>query len=1739
MSVSLNPSEYVELNDFSEESEVPHEAPSTASSHDPRLLNDFQDRLRDGILPVTLHTHSGSPVDGFLELQRDRNTLLWRNSSRFSFHPQASSIALHAVQSLRSGRQTANFVRTIKFLGAHELVHSDDRCLSLCVPQTRVPGVSDLPTHRETLFTSFDLEFRDPCTRDTAFRFFYDLTHTQATSAAHHSNRSLPICTSTRCFQVIRHQGLFFLIVCLVIANIFCIALDPHFLVRTGFSLAFWSENVLLGVLTLEKMLQFGAYEGLSPHTWDRMETFVVAYSWFLVILGSKDRPDRVTDARLSFLSLRLLRCILHFRVWEGFNQVVDTLTAAIPMAMNALLCYGYYLSLFAILGMYMFNDALMYRCVLPASSASDSSSLMANPPRFCHFQSDGTSNCPSPMECVRSKPPNNGYTGFHSFQASFLTVFLISMRSGFGSAMDGALQATSAMSVFYFIAIVVFVSYMLLSLFVGVLRASYIAVVVHQPQRDRIYAQEYTAYLSKERPGFPELPSVTLHLKTVDRLRSSTRKWVARTSSKLLEIAVFLIDKCNFPISAHKVLFLLEPQGAWMQKIVFLVDSMYFEHCMNVLVVCNAILFALEYHGMSDSYAARLCHLETFCMALYFMEFMLVVASCRGIVSYIRNPWHRMDGLLLLSASIQRIVSRGSHPVVFVLGLFRLIRPFRMKRKNRQLLQVFDVFLTSLPPFVSLLMLHFIISSVFAVIGMQLFGGKFHSTTTSLRHAHFDSYGDSMLTLFKWTCGGNIWHIFFTALAATSMPQAFFFFLSYFVAVVCLLLNLMLVTFLRGFAMNDDEKRTTLSDQFQQRLLEMQHVHKFDEKDFLQAFEALYRHEIMYATLSGSLEAKKANFAKKWNARVRLKDSKVRPSGHPEAYTKPRALLHRFRTLFQGEWLTSDRSLFIFPPQSRFRIRCRRLEKESDKFVFAVIVIRTAMLTMQSPTYSNLIQEFTTLVEIFFASVLLFEFCIKVVSRGFLLTPGSYLSNPMNQLNAVVLLACSLLLLLPHSTMVTIFKLGRALGPIRVFYRVKTFRVITQALRQSTKQIICCVVLTFLLFYAFAVIGMQFFAGKFAFCNDANTPSASECHGFYIASGNNGSAVLIPRVWGAHVGLSFDHIGEALGAVLVVVTKTGWLPVLNLAIDIADDNTEAPAGQQIQHIASAYLAALFFVFLILFTRFYLVKVFAGVIMNNFRCHNGTLLLTNAQLTWWTHKQKLLSTQPKYPLFRNRVLQNAHVCVQSRRFRGVMSLTILLHTLLLAWDRSSGSRGLWYGHYVFSMMYALDAIMHVMSMGWKDFLLSGFTWRTTNSLAAFVMLFGPIFSTSPLILIVGMTRAFDFAYISLVFDKFQRLQLLFETLLASTRLVLKVTLLLGYVLFIFATFGMQLFALTKWSYGLEAYLNFLTFPSAFTAFVKFAAGEDWYDTHLACSVGLPRCSISFRAYSASQAVHTLLFDQFVASDCGSLLISWSFYYLFYVLVVLILQNLYVATVVDTYVSTFAVNQSSQRILGFRVEDAKHFQSVWSEFDKQALGYIHRRHLPTVVNRLMWPLGLARREVTSSMEASDSLLRPGSEQMESSLEHELSLKERRTIVEDVQGRMAEIVMRGRVNQERIGAEFECPSSMIRFTDLLLVVTERIVPLECLSVREKVDELAIRQYVARYRQAIRIQAVFRMYRVRSRRSNVRFGARFGRKRTKAFSRDFEAVRLVNASEGVVYDTKLDKDVESTEKRRLSGP
>ena len=147
--------------------------------------------------------------------------------------------------------------------------------------------------------------------------------------------------------------------------------------------------------------------------------------------------------------------------------------------------------------------------------------------------------------------------------------------------------------------------------------------------------------------------------------------------------------------------------------------------------------------------------------------------------------------------------------------GCFRLVRPFRVIRKQNELLHVLDALIVRVP---SVLVFYVALIALFALAGMKLFGGKFPVTLRS----HFNTFGDAMLTLFKIACGGNVWGSFYAALQASGFAVATLCFIAYFVLGVLVTLNFLLVVLLKNFAMKESAKTQTLRDLFQHRLLVM-----------------------------------------------------------------------------------------------------------------------------------------------------------------------------------------------------------------------------------------------------------------------------------------------------------------------------------------------------------------------------------------------------------------------------------------------------------------------------------------------------------------------------------------------------------------------------------------------------------------------------------------------------------------------------------------------------------------------------------------------------------------------------------------------------------------------------------------------------------------------------------------------------------------------------------------------------
>lgn len=94
-------------------------------------------------------------------------------------------------------------------------------------------------------------------------------------------------------------------------------------------------------------------------------------------------------------------------------------------------------------------------------------------------------------------------------------------------------------------------------------------------------------------------------------------------------------------------------------------------------------------------------------------------------------------------------------------------------------------------------------------------------------------------------------------------------------------------------------------------------------------------------------------------------------------------------------------RSLFLFRASSRFRYRIVRLVNSAlfEAIILASILLSSCIMTARKTTHIVVIDIILTL-------IFLFELVAKVISYGLALHPGAYLRDPLNVLDASIVLA-------------------------------------------------------------------------------------------------------------------------------------------------------------------------------------------------------------------------------------------------------------------------------------------------------------------------------------------------------------------------------------------------------------------------------------------------------------------------------------------------------------------------------------------------------------------------------------------------------------------------------------------------------------------------------------------------------------------------------------------------------------
>lgn len=279
------------------------------------------------------------------------------------------------------------------------------------------------------------------------------------------------------------------------------------------------------------------------------------------------------------------------------------------------------------------------------------------------------------------------------------------------------------------------------------------------------------------------------------------------------------------------------------------------------------------------------------------------------------------------------------------------------------------------------------------------------------------------------------------------------------------------------------------------------------------------------------------------------------------------------------------DNSMYLFSKQSSIRILSYKMIKHSLWENTVQFLILASSLKLAFDTYTleydkdSSLKKVSSQIDTFFNISFIFEMMFKLIAMGLIMDKGSYLRDSWNQLDFFIVNSSILDMIMSDFEIpfIKILRMLRVLRPLRFISHNVAMKMVVIALLESTAHIVNVLMVVAVVYLIFAIVGVNFFGGKFFYCNimTYQIETEQECQ---LAFGQ----------W-KRFDHNFDDVIEAMNTLYVVSSLEGWPDIMMQALDI----TGVTTGPRKEN-STIYM--LYFVSFILIGSFFFLNFFIGVL---------------------------------------------------------------------------------------------------------------------------------------------------------------------------------------------------------------------------------------------------------------------------------------------------------------------------------------------------------------------------------------------------------------------------------------------------------------------------------------------------------------------------------------------------------------
>nr|XP_045250627.1 voltage-dependent L-type calcium channel subunit alpha-1S isoform X2 [Macaca fascicularis] len=1329
-------------------------------------------------------------------------------------------------------------------------------------------------------------------------------------------------------------------------------------------------EYFFLIVFSIEAAMKIIAYGFLFHQDaylrsgWNVLDFTIVFLGVFTVILEqvnviqSNTAPMSSKGAGLDVKALRAFRVLRPLRLVSGVPSLQVVLNsifkAMLPLFHIALLVL-FMVIIYAIIGLELFKGKMHKTCYF---TGTDIVATVENEePSPCARTGSGRRCTINGSECRGGWPgPNHGITHFDNFGFSMLTVYQCITMEGWTDVLYWVNDAIgNEWPWIYFVTLILLGSFFILNLVLGVLSGEF------TKEREK----------AKSRGTFQKLREK----QQLDEDLRGYMSWI--TQGEVMDVEDFREGKLSLDEGGSDTESLYEIAGLnkiiqfirhWRQwnrifrwKCHDIVKSKVFYWLVILIVALNTLSIASEHHNQ-PLWLTRLQDIANRVLLSLFTVEMLMKMYGLGLRQYFMSIFNRFDCFVVCSGILEILLveSGAMTPLgISVLRCIRLLRIFKITKYWTSLSNLVASLLNSIRSIASLLLLLFLFIVIFALLGMQLFGGRYDFEDTEVRRSNFDNFPQALISVFQVLTGEDWTSMMYNGIMAYGGPSypgmlVCIYFIILFVCGNYILLNVFLAIAVDNLA--EAESLTSAQKA------------KAEERKRRKMSKGLPdKSEEEKSTMAKKLEQKPKGEGIPTTAKLKIDEfesnvNEVKdpyPSAdfpgddeedEPEIPLSPRPRpLAELQLKEKAVPIPEASSFFIFSPTNKIRVLCHRIVNATwfTNFILLFILLSSAALAAEDPIRADSMRnQILKHFDIGFTSVFTVEIVLKMTTYGAFLHKGSFCRNYFNMLDLLVVAVSLISMGLESSaiSVVKILRVLRVLRPLRAINRAKGLKHVVQCMFVAISTIGNIVLVTTLLQFMFACIGVQLFKGKFFRCTDLSKMTEEECRGYYYVykDGDPMQIELRHREW-VHSDFHFDNVLSAMMSLFTVSTFEGWPQLLYKAIDSNEEDVGPIYNNRVE-------MAIFFIIYIILIAFFMMNIFVGFVIVTFQ-EQGETEYKNCELDKNQRQcvQYALKARPlRCYIPKNPYQYQVWYVVTSSYFEYLMFALIMLNTICLGMQHYNQSEQM--NHIsdilnvAFTIIFTLEMILKLMAFKARGYF--GDPWNVFDFLIVIGSIIDVILSEiddpdESARISSAFFRLFRVMRLIKLLSRAEGVRTLLWTFIKSFQALPYVALLIVMLFFIYAVIGMQMFGKIALVDGTQINRNnnFQTFPQAVLLLFRCATGEAWQEILLACSYG--KLCDPESDYAPGEEY-----------TCGT---NFAYYYFisFYMLCAFLVINLFVAVIMDN----FDYLTRDWSILGPHHLDE--FKAIWAEYDPEAKGRIKHLDVVTLLRRIQPPLGFGK------------------------------------------------------------------------------------------------------------------------------------------------------------------------------------